>query len=185
MENNNNEALNLIDELIKSDGDVNLPGLDLDSVVDNFVDVKYGKELSEIKDEEQRKKLRKKWVDYYTKGEGKENMMIEIDSIKSNYSAAKDQLQFVADATVSSTASNAVPAVITVGSASSTPNPAYTLIENKTKKNQLLAMLKSVGAFLINLLKSAVAICFAVPAAVISLIKTLTTTKKAVNSIPV
>ena len=60
MENNNDEALNLIDELIKSDGDVNLPGLDLDSVVDNFVDVKYGKELSEIKDEEQRKELRKK-----------------------------------------------------------------------------------------------------------------------------
>lgn len=185
MKNNNEEALNLIDELIKSDGDVSLPGLDLDSVVDNFVDVKYGKELSEIKDEEQRKKLRKKWVDYYTKGEGKETMMLEIDSIKSNFSAAKDQLQFVADATVSSTASNAVPAVITVGSASSTPNPAYALIENKTKKNQLLAMLKSVGAFLINLLKSAVAICFAVPAAVISLIKLLTTTKKAVNSIPV
>ena len=64
MENNNDEALNLIDELIKSDGDINLPGLDLDSVVDNFVDVKYGKELSEIKDEEQRKELRKKWVDY-------------------------------------------------------------------------------------------------------------------------
>ena len=182
MENNNDEALNLIDELIKSDGDVNLPGLDLDSVVDNFVDVKYGKELSEIKDEEQRKELRKKWVDYYTKGEGKETMMLEIDSIKSNFSAAKDQLQFVADAAVSSTASNAVPAVITVGSASSTPNQAYTLIENKTKKNQLLAMLK---AFLVNLLKSAVAIAFAVPAAVISLIKTLTTTKKAVNSIPV
>ena len=46
-------------------------------------------------------------------------------------------------------------------------------------------MLKAVGAFLVNLLKSAVAIAFAVPAAVISLIKTLTTTKKAVNSIPV
>ena len=79
MENNNEEALNLIDELIKSDGDVSLPGLDLDSVVDNFVDVKYGKELSEIKDEEQRKELRKKWVDYYTKGAGKETMMLEID----------------------------------------------------------------------------------------------------------
>ena len=50
MENNNEEALNLIDELINSDGDVNLPGLDLYSVVDNFVDVKYGKELSEIKE---------------------------------------------------------------------------------------------------------------------------------------
>ena len=101
------------------------------------------------------------------------------------YGAAKDQLKFVTEAAASSIASNAIPAVITVGSASSTANPAYALIENKTKKNQLLAMLKQIGAFLVSLLKSAIEIAFAVPAAVISLIKTLTTAKKAVNSIPV
>ena len=58
------------------------------------------------------------------------------------------------------------------------------MIENKTKKNQLLAMLKQVGTFLVNAIKSMIAICFAIPAMVIALIKSLTTAKKAVKSIP-
>lgn len=183
--NNNEEALKAIDELINSDGTISLPGLELDPVVENFVDQKYGTQLSEIKDEKERKELRDKWVKYYKEGEGKEAIQLEINNIKAKYGAAKDQLQYVLDAAASSVASNAIPAVITVGTATSTANPAYALIENKTKKNQLMAMLKQIGTFLIDLLKSAVAIAFAVPEAVITLIKSLTTAKKTVNSIPV
>ena len=179
------EALEAIDELINSDGSISLPGLELDPVVEHFVDEKYGFQLSEIKNEEERKKMRDKWVKYYKEGEGKQTIKMEINNIKAMYGAAKDQLQFVMDAAASSVASNAIPAVITVGTATSTANPAYSLIENKTKKNQLLSMLKQIGAFLVSLLKSAVEIAFAVPAAVINLIKTLTTAKKIVNSIPV
>lgn len=185
QENNNQQALDAIEELINSDGTVSLPGLDIDSVVENFVDTKYGEELSQIKDEKERKALRDKWVDYYKKGEGSEMIKLEIASIKANFSAAKDQLTFVAEAAASSVASNAIPSVITTGAAASVPNPAYALIENKTKKNTLLSMLKQIGAFLVNLLKSAVAIAFAVPTAVITLIETLTTVKKTVNTIPV
>lgn len=174
-----------IDELINSDGSISLPGLELDPVVEHFVDEKYGFQLSEMKNEEERKKMRDKWVKYYKEGEGKQTIKMEINNIKAMYGAAKDQLQFVMEAATSSVASNAIPAVITVGTATSTANPAYALIENKTKKNQLLSMLKQIGAFLVSLLKSAVEIAFEVPAAVINLIKTLTTAKKAVNSIPV
>ena len=78
-----------------------------------------------------------------------------------------------------------IPSVITVGTATSTPNPAYTLIENKTKKNQLLAMLKNISSCLVNLLKAAVTIAFPIPAVVLTLIQTLTTVKKTVNAIPV
>lgn len=179
------EALEAIDELINSDGTISLPGLELDPIVEHFVDEKYGSQLSEIKDEKERKKMRDKWIKYYKEGEGKQTIKMEMNNIKAMYGAAKDQLQFVTEAAASSVASNVVPAVITVGTATSTANPAYALIENKTKKNQLLAMLKQIGAFLVSLLKSAVEIAFAVPAAVINLIKTLTTAKKAVNSIPV
>lgn len=182
---NIDEALEAMDELINSDEAVSLPGLELDPVVENFVDEKYGSQLSEIKDEEERKKMRNKWVKYYKEGEGKQTVQMEINNIKAMYGAAKDQLQFVTEAAASSVASNAIPAVITVGTATSTANPAYALIENKTKKNQLLAMLKQIGAFLVSLLKSAVEIAFAVPDAVINLIKTLATAKKTVNSIPV
>lgn len=179
------EALDAMDELINSDGTVSLPGLELDPIVEHFVDEKYGSQLSEIKDEEERKKMRDKWVKYYKEGDGKQTIKMEMNNIKAMYGAAKDQLQFVTEAAASSVASNAIPAVITVGTATSTANPAYTVIENKTKKNQLLAILKQIGAFLVSLLKSAVEIAFAVPISVINLIKTLTKAKKAVNSIPV
>lgn len=179
------QALDAMNELINSDGAVELPGLDLDTVAETFVQSKYGKELDAIEDAEERKKLKEQWVDYYKNGEGKAGLQMEINTIKSNFGAATDQLKFVAEAAASSIASNMIPSVITVGTATSTPNPAYTLIENKTKKNQLLAMLKNISSCLVNLLKAAVTIAFPIPAAVLTLIQTLTTVKKTVNAIPV
>lgn len=178
------ETIKAMDELINSDETIELPGLSLDEVVENFVETKYGEELKAVSTKKEREKLREKWINYYKEGEGKQAIQMEINNIKAQYGAAKDQLTYVADAAASAVASNAIPSVITVGSASSSPNPAYTIIENKTKKNQLLAMLKQIGASLVSLLKSAVSIAFAVPEAVITLIKTLTTVKKTVNSIP-
>lgn len=179
------QALDAMNELINSDGAVELPGLDLDTVAETFVQSKYGKELDAIEDAEERKKLKEQWVDYYKNGEGKAGLQMEINTIKSNFGAATDQLKFVAEAAASSIASNTIPSVITVGTATSTPNPAYTLIENKTKKNQLLAMLKNISSCLVNLLKAAVTIAFPIPAVVLTLIKNLTTVKKTVNAIPV
>lgn len=179
------EMTQAINELINSDGTIELPGLDLSSVVENFVDTRYGAELEKVEDEEEREALRQKWIDYYKNGDGRAAIEMEIATIKANFAAARDQLTYVVEAAASSIASNAIPAVITVGTATSTANPAYALIENKTKKNQLLAMLKNIGKCLVDLLKSAVAIAFAVPEAVMTLIKTLTTAKQAVNSIPV
>ena len=179
------ETIEAMEELINSDGTIELPGLNLIEIVDNFVEEKYGEVLRAIPTKEEREKLKEKWIKYYKEGEGKRAIQMEINNIKAQFAAARDQLTMVADAAASAVASNAVPAVITVGSASSSPNPAYALIENKTKKNQLLAMLKQIGASLVSLLKSAVSIAFAVPEAVITLIKTLTTVKKTVNSIPV
>ena len=137
MDNSTQEALDAMDELINSDGTVDLPGLDIDTVAENYIDKKYSEELNKIEDKEEREKLHQKWVNYYKSGEGKEMLQLEINSIKANFSAAKDQLTYVAEAAASSVASNAVPAVITTGSAASVANPAYAMIENKTKKNQL------------------------------------------------
>lgn len=185
MDSNTQKALDAMNDLINSDGSVSLPGLDEDTVVNNFVEMKYGEALSEIKDEELRKQQKQSWVDFYKNGGGKAVIQVEINNIKSNFAAAKDQLTFVAEAAASSIASNAIPSVITVGTATSAPNPAYALIENKTKKNQLLAMLKNIGACLVNLLKSAISIAFPIPEIVLTLIQTLTTVKKTVNAIPV
>ena len=129
--------------------------------------------------------LREKWLNYYKNGDGKEAIKSEINSIKSNFSAAQDGLNYVKEAAESSIASNALPSVITTGEAVSVPNTSYVLIENKTKKNNLLAMLKQISNCLVQLLSSAVKIAFAVPAAIVTMIKSLTTIKETVNAIPV
>lgn len=184
MDDSTQKALDAMNGLINSDGAVELPGLDLDTIARNFVEVKYGHQLESIEDAKVKEQLKEQWLKYYTEGEGKATLQVEINTIKANFSSAKDQLTFVAEAAASSVASNMIPSVITVGTATSTPNPAYTIIENKTKKNQLLAMLKNISACLVNLLKSAVSIAFQIPEIVLTLITTLTTVKKTVNAIP-
>ena len=179
------ETIDAMNELINSDETIDIVGLYIDPIAENFVDTKYGFELDKIEDAEEREKLRNQWIDYYKKGDGKTILELEIANIKANVSAAKEQLKSVGEAVKSAVASNSVPAVITTGAAASAPNPAYALIENKTKKEQLLSTLKQIGTFLINAIKSMVAIMFQIPDMVVSLIKTLTTTKQLVNSIPV
>lgn len=179
------DTIKAMNELIESDGTISIPGLSLQPVAENFVDTKYGAELAKIEDNEEREKLRDQWVKYYTEGDGKEAMELEIANIKANIGAAKDQLTAVGEAAVSSVASNAIPSVITTGAAASAPNPAYALIENKTKKNQLMAMLKQISASLVNAIKSMVAIMFPIPDIVLVIIESLKTAKQAVNSIPV
>lgn len=183
--NNMDEALKAMDELINAGGEVSLPGLEPVAVAENFVNVKYGSKLEEIENKDERERLREKWLSYYKEGEGRQTMLMGISEIRSLYGAAQSQLNLVAEAAASAVASNSVPSVITVGSASSAPNPAYVYIENRTKKNQLLAMLEQVGVFLVNLLKTAAEIAFAIPQAVLDLIKAVTETKKVVNAIPV
>ena len=179
------EILDAMDNLINSDGGVELPGLDVETIAKNFVEVKYGDTLSKLPNKEEAESLKEKWTSYYKDGEGRLALQMEINTIKSSFVAARDQLTYIGEAAASAVASNAVPAVITVGSATSTANPAYALIENKTKMNQLLSMTKNVEANLVTLLKSSAQIAFPIPSAVTSLIKTLSTVKQTVNAIPV
>ena len=63
MDDSTQKALDAMNELINSDGAVELPGLDLDTVAETFVQAKYGKDLDAVEDVEERKKLKEKWVD--------------------------------------------------------------------------------------------------------------------------
>lgn len=179
------EILDAMDELINSDGGVELPGLDVETIAKNFVEVNYGEQLSKLPNKEEAEQLKDRWVSYYKDGAARSAIQMEINTIKSSFVAARDQLKYISEAAASAVASNAVPAVITVGSASSTANPAYALIENKTKMNQLLSMTKNVEANLVTLLKSSAQIAFPIPTEVTTLISTLADVKKTVNAIPV
>ena len=81
-------------------------------------------------------------------------------------------------------ASNTIPAVITVGSASSTPNPAYFVIENSQKKNALLSLAKNVSGTLTLLLEAAMLIHWEIPNAVLTLIQEVTALFTLLNKIP-
>ena len=109
---------------------------------------------------------------------------MEIAKIKANFASAKSSIETVAKAAVSAVASNAVPAVITVGQAASTPNPGYATIENQTKKAQLQATLNGAAKALTDLVQAAIMIAFPLPGVILAVIKLLTTTKKAVDAIP-
>ena len=138
------EMMTAINELVNSDGAVDIPGLSLEPIVDNFIDVKYGRQLSDIEDREERDTLRAQWKNYYMNGDGRTIIEMEINSIKANFSAAKDGLITAQEAVLMTTATNAIPSVLTTGAAASVPNPAYTLLENKQKKNTLLTILKQI-----------------------------------------
>lgn len=175
------EMTTTMNRLIDSEGSVSIPGLDFSSVVDNLVEKKYADSLSACETSTERMEMKDRLSKYYTEGEGKLAVQIEIASIKSNFSAAKDQLSFVSEAVVANAASNLLPPMI--GTAS--PNPAYIYAENKVKLNQMKAMLKNISACIVNLLKSAIKLMFQLPSSVMAVIDTFATVKSAVESIPV
>lgn len=184
MEYNEDKMFEVLNELIEAQGGADIPGLTVENVVPVMVQAQYGDTLQEIEDEEAREEKRKSLESYYIEGKGKSMVQTEIANIKANFASAKSCVESVAKAAVSSTASNAIPSVITVGTASSAPNPAYALIENSTKKAQLQATLNSAAKAFTDLIQSAITIAFPLPGVILSLIKLFIDTKKIVDSIP-
>lgn len=178
-----NEMQDALEKLINDEGGESLPGLEFEPVVNNFIDVKFKDQLEAAETEEDREELRNSLLKYYM-NEGKEEITQNINMIKQSYSAAKSGLESILTSALKTTASNAIPSVITVGTATSTPNPAYTVIENSQKKNSLLTTLKSISSFIVNMLISAIKIAFELPAAAMALITTLSSVKSTINAIP-
>lgn len=184
MAYNEDASLSVLNDLTNAQGGADIPGLSVEEVVPGLVEAKHGDQLAAIENEEARNEKRAELEDYYSKGKGKTVVQMEIAKIKTNFASAKSSIETVAKAAVSAVASNAVPAVITVGQAASTPNPGYATIENQTKKAQLQATLNSAAKALTDLVQAAIMIAFPLPGVILAVIKLLTTTKKAVDAIP-
>lgn len=161
-----------------------IPGLDPKSIVDNYVETEFKDTLDVVKDEEERKKTKEKFVQHYITGPGKRFIDDNIAHIKYLYKQVTDGVSSLRYSATQITASNAIPAVITTGSASSVPNPAYTAIDNAQKKKALLAIIKSVTDFLQQLFAYAILINFILPASVQALVVTLATVTSIINAIP-
>lgn len=161
-----------------------IPGLDASSVVDNYVEVEFKDTLDEIKDPEERKKMKNRFVEHYITGPGKQFIDDNIERIKFLYKQVTDSFSALQSSAAQVTALNVVPAVLTVGSATSSPNPAYYVIDNAQKKQALLAIIKSVTDFLQQLFAYAILINFVLPDSVQQLVSLLATVTSIINAIP-
>lgn len=178
------EMQSAIDRLINSDETIEIPGLDFESVIDNLVEINYKEKLDYITNPDERKRVKDELLEYY-RTNAKQSIQEKINDIKSAFSTIKTQVAAIPEAVTNAVSSNALPSVITVGTATSTPNPAYYLLDNANKKNTLLSMIKTGEEAAVKLLNAAINICFQVPDTVMTTINSLTTVKAAVNSIPV
>lgn len=158
--------------------------LDNDAILDNYIEVEYKDRLDAIEDEKERKKYKKKIKKEYIEGEYKSWFDNQIASLNDLLKKCEDGLANAKDAATKVVASNAVPAVITVGSASSTPNPAYTAIDNAQKKKTLLVVLQEINIAIQGVLTTALLIHWALPSAVTNFIELYVTLSSIINAIP-
>lgn len=172
---------NALAKLQELQGGVDIPGLQFDAVVSNLVDTKYKGMIdagAEGGDE-----LRKSLIKYYTETARME-IQSKIDTIKSCFSTAKSQIESLQQSIVNVAASNAIPSVITAGAATSVPNPAHFIIENRQKKQALMSAAKGVIGTLSTMLIAAISIYFELPPSVSAVIDIATKVISIITSIP-
>lgn len=165
-------------------GSISVPGLDPSSVVDKYCEVEFKESLDNATTPEKREEMKKKFVDYYIVGPGKSFIDECISQIQFYYKQAKEGLESLQTSVAKVTASNAIPSVLTTGAATSTANPAWTVIENSQKKNSLASIIKSVTDFLSGVLRYCILLHFEVPSPIMATITLLGTVSGLIDAIP-
>lgn len=158
--------------------------LDKDEILDNYIEVEYKDRLAAIEDKKERENYKKKLKKEYTEGEYKMWFDNQIALLNDQLKKCEDGLANAKTAATQVMASNTVPAVITVGSASSMPNPAYTAIDNSQKKKTLLVVLNEINTAIQGVLTTALLIHWVLPSAVINFIELYVTLFSIINAIP-
>lgn len=177
------EIKSKIDELINDDGATSIPGLNADEIIPNLVDKKHANELSAIPNAKDREDKRNELLDYYKTGYGRGMVDSEINNIKLSFSAIKSQMESIKQSAITTASQMSIPAVITVGSASSAPNPAYVSLDAKAKRNSLLSILKTSSVYAASLLISSQKLGFSIPQEVVAVISLISMTKKTVKAL--
>lgn len=158
--------------------------IDSNKIIDNYCEVEFKESLDECKTPDEREKLKKRYVECYTKGDGKTFMDETLAKLQDYVAQAKDGLKDLQEGAVKITTSNVVPAVITTGSATSVPNPVYTAIDNAQKKRTLLVLVKTCSRTVTSIVELAVLIHWALPTEVLTLIELIGVVTKILENIP-
>ena len=182
----------------------NLPGLDLKTVINNYIEQQFGPYLDQIQkleeakaakdkanegkskeqikkeNQEKRKAIVKQYTDQLTV-----DFRLKISMIKSAYSSIVNNIKLIKENAANASATATIPQTIVAGAATGAPNPAYALLEQKQKKNNLDCMLANVKSDFITLLGAANSIGYQVPPFVLSLADQVATVDSTINAIPV
>ncbi|BEG61631.1 hypothetical protein [Coprobacter fastidiosus] len=176
------ELKKAVDDLVKDEtnNSSEIPGLNYISVRDNYIQINH-KEQLEALEEEAREKLNIQLQEYYD-NIMKNKFETAIYIIKMNFNSIVVGLKMIAEMTADAISSVLIPSVISTPP--STPNPAYTALENKQKKNNMLNLLKNIATMFLTLLQTMIEIAFPCPKFILDMLETLKTTKKAVDTVP-
>lgn len=159
--------------------------IDKESVVDRYVEVECSESLEKCETDEERKETKEKFVEHYISGPGKQFIDSCINQVNMMYQQVKSAVENVRDSVTSLSTSSFIPSVVTVGSASSTPNPAWTALDNKQKVKILLNILKQAAGYLTMLYSAALLIHLPLPPAVTAVGASISVVTALVNNIPV
>lgn len=175
---NSNQAL--IDKLVNLNGGCDIE-LDKSKITENLIQKKYETQLNSFIYPDERQAYLTQTRQFYTQGAGSDAINDYINQFKQNYANYRQGIAKIKTSAVNITASNAIPAVITTGAATSVSNPAYTAIDNLQKLTSLQSSLSVVINVVISMLSAAAALYLTLPKSLTNEINDLQDIKKDVD----
>lgn len=169
---------NLTEQLLDS-GSAPLPSESV--IIEGYVKALHQQAIDEAENIQEAKDF---YIDYYTNGPGAAGIKSMISDFKNKYAELKNGIDDLKVSITQITASNAMPSVITTGAAASVPNPSHFMIENAQKKRSVQVQVRALAGVAAKVLEASDMLCMGVPSAILTLIYTLITVKKTVESIP-
>ena len=176
-----NSNQTLIDKLVNLNGGCDIE-LDKSKITENLIQKKYGTQLNSFIYPDERQAYLTQTRQFYTQGAGSDAINDYMNQFKQNYANYRQGIAKIKTSAVNITASNAIPAVITTGAATSVSNPAYTAIDNLQKLTALQSSLSVVINVVISMLSAAAALYLTLPKSLTDEINDLQDIKKDVDN---
>lgn len=118
---------------------MNIPGLELDKIVENIVNLKHSDMLNKIEDKDERAAKRQELVDYYSTGDVAADMKRQMNNISDGAELITEVITTLQSAIPAMPIPGTVPQVIVTGAATGVPNPAWGKLFSAAVKPGMLA----------------------------------------------
>mgnify|MGYP003586409403 CR=1 FL=1 len=165
-----------------SSSSIDIPGLDVESIAEPYTRYTYKKQIENLGDKGE--ELVSNMKQYYLT-DGKMLLENKINNLKTGVENVKSGVEELTKTVTTIGAQALVPSVLTVGSATSTANPAYVILENKNKVGMLKTALNGITYSARTVLTAAIELGFELPTPVILILQSVSTLRNLINRIPV